>query len=361
VNLPASNKNNSVLTGFQLTTDYSQKTVTYSYKVNYCKLGLLLPQTALKLSTPANDWGSGSIYFLDRHDVKCGAGSALLGFHLFRPSDNQIQYQFDCITSQSISSRTTLQSSTPFNSTGTDDKNSANFLDRHNVQCPANMALQEFKLNRNPNNGGEIQYLYTCVGIIFSQCGTFSTFISQTFDGFSTIFLDRQYVSLPSSNSVITGFKLNTDYSQSPNVYSYSVSWCQLSDKATQVNFLNSQISTLTNNINIIYPAQLKTLDDQLSTMAQNLNALQSKSKSDSQKLSDLTTNAKNGENVASTQDQKTLQNNINVVYPPQINLLYSNISAVDKIKLETKNSLNSDSAKLDNFSKLLKFINTAF
>ena len=169
--------------------------------------------------TPANDWGNNNIFYLDRHDVACGGQEALQGFKLFRPQGNQLSYEYVCKAKDtSISPNETYEASTDWNSTNWNKKRSANFLDRHDVQCKKGYALQRFRLGRNGNN---INYNFRCVKVNCEENQTFET--SKTSDGgFETIYLDRQDVRLK-TNEVLVGFKLN-----SKNGFWYKITYCKL-------------------------------------------------------------------------------------------------------------------------------------
>ncbi len=185
------------------------------------------PANWLKKNTGTNDDGDGSIFYLDRHNVACPAGSAILGFHLFRPSGGKIYYEFDCTASKAITNDVITQT-TDFTNTDSQEKASMNYLDRHRVQCPDGRALQSFKINRNPSNTSQIQYAYNCAKINSNKC--VRTELDWTSMGNKSIFyLDRQYISPAQGGYVLQGFKLNTSYSYwFGDKISYEINSCNL-------------------------------------------------------------------------------------------------------------------------------------
>ena len=166
----------------------------------------------LTLSTPWNDEGGGNVIFLDRHNVSCPSGP-LNRLKLSRKGDNNFRYDYGCassgITGDAINKNTdwnnevntmslkdhdidcgesgvisqlrlvrdgkgkfrydykclpsnsklTLRTdNTPFNSDG---GGNSIFLDRHNIQCKPNEALNKLKLVTD-NKEGKYKYDYTC-------------------------------------------------------------------------------------------------------------------------------------------------------------------------------------------------------
>ena len=197
-------------------------------------------QVEFNSQTPENDWGQNSIYYLDRHDVKCSPNEALQGFRLFRPQNNKLAYKFACIkNSNLVIANSFYDSKTPENAIAGNDKRSANYLDRHSIHCNQGYALQRFKLDRiNNSNRSNIYYSYRCVKV---ECGPIQSMSTQkTSDGgHETIYLDRQDVRVK-NDEVITGFKL---VSVGGN-YSYTVNFCKLT--APAITVAQTPVSTLT-------------------------------------------------------------------------------------------------------------------
>lgn len=200
------------------------------------------PKTpALSKETNADNWGNGSVYFLDRHNVQCNSGSALKGFHLYRPQSNQISIQYDCLSTNAVSNQipASMQATAMNDSPG--DK-TTNYLDRHAAICPTGQALQQFKLQRN-SSGNKFQYRYTCVSIKSQSCATVTTPTTDA-GNFSNIYLDRQYAVNSDPKAVLTGFKLNTVYGN-PNRFTYTLNWCTLLDVDSEIVKKKQKMDTL--------------------------------------------------------------------------------------------------------------------
>lgn len=183
---------------------------------------------ASNLHTQYNDWGNGSVYYLDRHYVHCPDNQALSYIKFNRPTPNKINYVFTCIRSDSITLPVNVQY-TEWNQTNGDY--STNFLDRHNVQCPKNFALAGFQLERNEKNSSRIRYKFECIPIQSSCCKSKQTSFNDINNNESS-YLDRHAMDVRDSlnNQVITGFKLNTKYA--PNQIWYTYNYCVLKDAA---------------------------------------------------------------------------------------------------------------------------------
>ena len=135
---------------------------TYAKSLSSSKKDIL---TTFTERTPNADWGSNDIHYLDKHNIKCKTNQALQGFRLFRASSNKLSYKFACKANGEFITGKTYEDKTPKNVTNMFKNISANYLDRHNVQCKKGYALQEFKLN---SSGGDIFYSYRCVEV---TCG----------------------------------------------------------------------------------------------------------------------------------------------------------------------------------------------
>jgi hypothetical protein len=165
--------------------------------------------------TQLNDDGSGSIYYLDRHQLDCGLGSAIKQFNFHRDS-GKIQYQYQCIKSSYIT-ETCVTKTTSNNDVAGDDQHSAHYLDRHNLQCDDGYAMRSFKQTRS---GNQIGYSFTCCAATFESCTSLTT--QQTDQGDRTTFyLDRQNVDA-GDRSVFKKIKLNTSNSK----FSYDITKC---------------------------------------------------------------------------------------------------------------------------------------
>jgi hypothetical protein len=146
------------------------------------------PFTSVSKETPANDWGNGLTYYLDRHDLNCGEKSTLSQLQLTRPATDKIQYKYTC--NNTIDAGKPIQKSTPMNDYG---GGQVIFLDRHNIQCDPGQALTEMKLVRNAD-GRQYQYQYQCSPIPnLSTCVEKETPANELGNN-TSIYLDRHNV-----------------------------------------------------------------------------------------------------------------------------------------------------------------------
>ena len=177
--------------------------------------------------TGGNDWGNGSVYFLDRHSLDCGAGKVLQGFHLYRPAWNLIAYEFACKNHLGVLGDT-YNDQTRWNDTDGNERTSTNYLDRHDVRCRGGYALQQFKLIRN---GRQIAYQYRCVQINSQNCVSARTNESwgNRNHSYENIYLDRQNVNAGDGRA-LTQFKLNSNYRNGGVFYTYEITHCQLAN-----------------------------------------------------------------------------------------------------------------------------------
>jgi len=179
----------------------------------------VVPLSTFNKRTTTQEWGNNNIFWLDRHDVKCGAQEALQGFKLYRPSTNSLSYKYVCKAKNPSILAKTYTYQTKENSTAFWKSKSANYLDRHDVKCVNNYALQSFKLVRNGNN---IQYKFRCVKVECQSRKSFETRKSSD-GGYETVYLDRQDVRVK-VNEVLVGFKLISKGGR----FSYLVTYCEL-------------------------------------------------------------------------------------------------------------------------------------
>lgn len=154
--------------------------------------------------TPKNEDGSGSIYYLDRHDVMCGGNEALNMFKLVRNGRN-INYYFKCVKSENYITNTCQTLNTPINDTNGNDRKSTDYLDRHNMDC-GDKVIRGFRLKRSNN---KIFYSYQCCAAAARSNNPFST--QYTDKGDSSIYnLTLQEVDAGEFN-VFSKIKLETN------------------------------------------------------------------------------------------------------------------------------------------------------
>lgn len=178
--------------------------------------------------TPENDWGSNNIHFLDRHNVNCNPNEALQGFRLWRPASNKLSYRFACLENKKYIPATNFyEDQTKPDIISKKKNNSANYLDRHLIQCKEGYALQQFQLARSGPT--DIYYKFRCVKVI---CGNIESMETEkkSAGGFETVYLDRQDIRVK-ENEVITGFKLISENSN----FSYKVNFCKMTNEKPKI------------------------------------------------------------------------------------------------------------------------------
>lgn len=94
-------------------------------------------------NTGFNDDGGGNVVYLDRHNVDCGSDGVLSQFNLVRNNTSQYRYEYKCLPS--TKPLTCRNASTVGNEDG---KGNAVYLDRHDVKCNEDEVLNQFKLYR---------------------------------------------------------------------------------------------------------------------------------------------------------------------------------------------------------------------
>jgi hypothetical protein len=233
--------------------------IAFSSALKFKTSKALTKQGYFNRNTPANDDGGGNLHYLDRHAVYCNAGEIMQGFHLYRPTSNTIAYQYRCITHPSVGTQTQdLQ--TPVNTVNTGNMlDSTNYLDRHNVACPAGFALQGFRMLRSGTY--DIYIAYRCVSANLSNCSTFE--LAEQWGNeiagspMLNIYLDRQWAQLFQADGAIQRFQLYCRYADR-TYYRYSITWCTLVDPRVTVrglvkNATNNQLVALTKNIRVAF------------------------------------------------------------------------------------------------------------
>lgn len=158
-------------------------------------------------STPKNDWGKGSIFFLDRHDVDCKTNKLLNNFFLM--GGGLINYGYYCVSNSEITNQL-INKQTRWDSTDENDRKSIHYLDRHTVDCGEGYGLQRFKLERNEENLKQIRYNYRCAKVSnysLNKCKDVQT--SEQSGDLSNQILTNIRTSTP-NNIYIQKFKMNS-------------------------------------------------------------------------------------------------------------------------------------------------------
>jgi hypothetical protein len=108
-------------------------------------------------NTPGNDDGGGKAIFLDRHDADCGEENVMTQIQLHRPTDKQIQWKYACAPNTQSKKLTCRKLTTNPNEDG---GGNVIFLDRHDMKCNENEAISRIKLKRPDDKN--YQFEYTC-------------------------------------------------------------------------------------------------------------------------------------------------------------------------------------------------------
>jgi len=141
------------LTGFSLDMEGTDK-MLYNYKC-HDELGGIIGGVQ---NTPADTWGDNNMYVLDRHTVDCGK-KPINQFRFYRPTNNQIAYQYKCNQTEATGACRTLN----VISTNTDYQKTTSLMEA-DPQCDKGEVLTKFKHYRSkPGEAGEsAAYEYTC-------------------------------------------------------------------------------------------------------------------------------------------------------------------------------------------------------
>ena len=114
--------------------------------------------------TPATARGGwDDVEHLDRQNVDCANDGAMQQFQLGNVGDESyIEYDYKCAMPLSKMESKTSTNATPFQ-----DLKTVEFLDRHTVECPEGSVLSRFQLQTkgNKNNDGrkvEASYVFSC-------------------------------------------------------------------------------------------------------------------------------------------------------------------------------------------------------
>jgi hypothetical protein len=107
--------------------------------------------------TTRNKLDKGEVVYLDRHDVSCPAGSVLKSWRVQNPS-GQLQVKYECVQGNVYNC-----SQHESNRNGVGSRRQATFLDQHPLWCPADKAMQRWKMNTH--GGDKVNFSYTCCDV----------------------------------------------------------------------------------------------------------------------------------------------------------------------------------------------------
>jgi len=139
---------------------YNDNWNNFNYKY-WCAQTAQQPTSTYTVSTSWQSQGDEELIYLDRNPVSCNSQTDFIsGFSMqTQYNPNNYKYTYTC-NSYANSLFQCSQYSTSPNSEG----NNIVYLDRQNVQCPANAALQSFKVINDGN--AMINYAFTCCQMI---------------------------------------------------------------------------------------------------------------------------------------------------------------------------------------------------
>lgn len=145
---------------FNTNTDFN----TY-YALNYdylCADNNTLSQNKDTYINKSTNWTtiSDNTTSLASHNVDCTEENAYLGKVQLMKDGTKIRYDYTCIPSTQTTQKTSL--TTPMNDSGKNYNYSTAFLDRHNISCPDDSHLCQFRLVNNNSDKTQYQYQYTC-------------------------------------------------------------------------------------------------------------------------------------------------------------------------------------------------------
>ncbi|GBF89550.1 hypothetical protein Rsub_02268 [Raphidocelis subcapitata] len=105
--------------------------------------------------TASQDWGWGSVVFLDRHDLNCGPNAVMNEWRLVRPAGDKLAFDYRCVDVPRVWNCGWV--TTPW---GADGGGHTNFLDRHLVQCPTtSKSINRWRMQASNN---QIRFIALC-------------------------------------------------------------------------------------------------------------------------------------------------------------------------------------------------------
>jgi len=113
-----------------------------------------------KTTIPIQSIGNGDVFDLQYHDVECPKNSFIKNFKLTSKNNSNYFYEYTCQKSISIGVEVYETKSKIISTKKNDKFESIKSLTRFDIQCKDDYVLQRFKLNRF---GDKIQYVYRCV------------------------------------------------------------------------------------------------------------------------------------------------------------------------------------------------------
>jgi len=191
--------------------------------------------TTIKKETKKDEYGEGSIFFLDRHELSCSIG-VLTDFSLVMQGPYKYQYNYSCVQpahcdDNCIAELTKSDANTCKNLSTTpadiekEDKKSLKSLDKHELKCPDEFLLTGFHMQskRNPN---KIFYNYRCCPSKVQNCKAGQS-EWKPFGDNSVKELDKLKVGhVDPSRFGLKDFKVQLDLAK--NTFSYHYTACEI-------------------------------------------------------------------------------------------------------------------------------------
>lgn len=218
-------------------------------------------------STQTTD--SGTIYYLDRHNINCSSG-AISSFKLERPNRNKdnVYYSYSCITSDAITGPTKSEATgftTYEQSLFNPSTKTINYLDRQHVNCGAGRVMKQFRMGRNKDHN-KINYRFECVNANILCCKQHETPFNDM-GSRRAYYLDRHRVGMKDSTVyALNSFKLQTN--DGANKMSYVYNMCKLKDMDAEKAVTAAQLQLKTNQ------DALRTAQTELQVMQNRVEAL---------------------------------------------------------------------------------------
>ena len=163
---------NGLLSGFKLSRGGTLDKIKYDFSC--CDVPAA---SAAKCFTRSTDWktaGKGRTYFLDRHDVDCGAAAFLSEFAMKVKRARKIKYTYKCCELPNVK----MVCQSRYTEMNQDGGGNVIFLDRHDVSCGNEEFLTRIHLSRGGTED-QIRYEYTCCSYQSED------FECKCFDGFT--------------------------------------------------------------------------------------------------------------------------------------------------------------------------------
>jgi hypothetical protein len=113
---------------------------------------------------------NGNIFSLSFHPVFCDSNQVLSSFRLIRDGSN-MYFRYFCISGLGVLDEQFTQY-TEWNGTAGNKEESLNFLDRHDLMCPEDSAMNGFQMERS---GDRIRFRYNCNRVKFISQSSYTT------------------------------------------------------------------------------------------------------------------------------------------------------------------------------------------